>query len=356
MSQLRSYLIVTVLKGVGLVLLAIVLVGSVIEFVGQLDDVGTADYDMATAISYVLLRIPRMVFEVLPAAAFVGALFGLGNLAVHRELIVMRASGISHFRMLGALALAGFGLMVLMVLLGESLAPSLSAYARELRTASLHEDIDLERGQSIWLKDGNRIISLRRPSQGIGFGGGVSLFELDASQQVTMVAKADMADIGPTNEWLLSNYAETVFSPDRVRASRAAELRPTYDISPDLLSLSVVREDLLDIFALQRYIAYLRANDLDARRYLIAYWARLANVASVALMTVLALPFVFGGLRSAGTGARLVVGLVVGLSYYVVVQVAARSGQVFDVDPIVVAWAPSAVLLAIVTIALLRVR
>jgi lipopolysaccharide export system permease protein len=73
-------------------------------------------------------------------------------------------------------------------------------------------------------------------------------------------------------------------------------------------------------------------------------------------MTVLALPFVFGGLRSAGTGARLVVGLVIGLGYYVVVQVAARSGQVFDVDPIVVAWAPSAVLLAIVTIALLRVR
>jgi lipopolysaccharide export system permease protein len=165
-----------------------------------------------------------------------------------------------------------------------------------------------------------------------------------------------MADIGPTNDWSLSNYAETVFLPDRIRASRVAELRPTFDISPDLLSLSVVREDLLDVFALQRYIAYLRANDLDARRYLIAYWARLANVASVALMTVLALPFVFGGLRSAGTGARLVVGLVVGLSYYVVVQIAARSGQVFDVDPIVVAWAPSAVLLGVVMVALLRVR
>jgi lipopolysaccharide export system permease protein len=356
MNLLRRYLILSVLKGVALVLFGIVVVGGVIEFVGQLDDVGTADYDMATAIAYVLLRIPRMIFEVLPAAAFVGALFGLSNLAVHRELVVMRASGVSHFRMLGALALAGFGLVVLMILLGESLAPSLTAYAREMRTSALHEDLDIERGQSIWLKDGNRIISLRRPTQGGGYGGGVSLFELDASQQVTMVAKADMADIGPTNEWLLSNYAETVFSAERVAANRVAELRPTYDISPDLLSLSVVREDLLDVFALQRYIAYLRANDLDARRYLIAYWTRLANVASVALMTVLALPFVFGGLRSAGTGARVLIGLVVGLSYYVVVQVAARSGQVFDVDPIVVAWAPSAVLLGVVTIALLRVR
>ena len=171
-----------------------------------------------------------------------------------------------------------------------------------------------------------------------------------------MVAKADMADIGPTNEWRLNNYAETVFSPDRLDARRVPELRPTYDISPDLLGLSVVREDLLDLFALQRYIAYLRANDLDARRYLIAYWTRIANVASVALMTVLALPFVFGGLRSAGTGARLLIGLVIGLSYYVAVQIAARSGELFDVDPLVVAWAPSAVLLLIVTIALLRVR
>jgi lipopolysaccharide export system permease protein len=356
MNQLRRYLIVTVLKGITLVLFAIVVVGGVIEFVGQLDDVGTADYDIKAAIAYVVLRIPRMIFEILPVAAFVGSLFGLGNLAVHRELIVMRASGISHFRMIGALALAGFGLMVLMVVLGESLAPSLGAYAREMRTAALHEDVDLQRGQSIWLKDGSRIINLRRSSQDFGFGGGVFLFELDASEQLTMVARADMADIGPTNEWLLSNYAETSFSADGIEANRVDELRPTYEISPDLLSLSVVREDLLDLFALERYIEYLRANDLDARRYLIAYWARLANVASVVLMTVLALPFVFGGLRSAGTGARLLVGLVVGLGYYVVVQVAGRSGQVFDVDPIVVAWAPSAVLLLIATVALLRVR
>ena len=64
MSQLRSYLIVAVLKGVGLVLFGIVVVGSVIEFVGQLDDVGTADYHMTDAIAYVFLRVPRLMFEV----------------------------------------------------------------------------------------------------------------------------------------------------------------------------------------------------------------------------------------------------------------------------------------------------
>jgi lipopolysaccharide export system permease protein len=356
MNQLRRYLIVTVLKSIALVLCVIVVIGAVIEFVGQLDDVGMADYGLLEALSYVLLRVPRMVFEVLPAAAFVGALFGLGNLAVHRELIVMRASGVSHFSMLGALGLAGFGLLVVMVLLGESLAPSLGAYARDLRTAALHDDVNMADGQSTWLKDGNRIINLRQPSEVLGFSGGVFLFELDDAQRLVKVARADTADIGPLNEWLLGNYAETVFAPEGIQARRVEELRQSYGLSPDLLALSVVREDLLDTLALERYIDYLRANDLDARRYLIAYWSRFANIASVLFMTVLALPFVFGGLRSAGTGGRLLVGLIVGLTYYVVVQVAARSGQVFDVDPIVVAWGPTAMLLVVVTIALLRIR
>jgi lipopolysaccharide export system permease protein len=117
-----------------------------------------------------------------------------------------------------------------------------------------------------------------------------------------------------------------------------------------------VREDLLDTPSLQRYIRYLRSNDLDARRYLIAYWTRISDVVSVILMTILALPFVFGGLRSAGTGARLVVGLVIGLSYYVVGEVLASGGEVYGIHPLVVAWAPSAVLLAITALTLARAR
>jgi lipopolysaccharide export system permease protein len=100
----------------------------------------------------------------------------------------------------------------------------------------------------------------------------------------------------------------------------------------------------------------LQENDLDARRYLIAYWTRLSDVVSVVLMTVLALPFVFGGLRSAGTGARLLVGLVLGLSYYVIGQVLVSGGEVYRIDPLVVAWAPSSVLALFTMIALARAR
>ena len=99
-------------------------------------------------------------------------------MAVHRELVVMRSSGISSWQLLGAVGLAGFGIAVFMALLGESLAPSLGAYADEMRTRALHKDIDLADGQSTWLRDGDRIINLRRQAGDIGYGGGVFVFDL----------------------------------------------------------------------------------------------------------------------------------------------------------------------------------
>ena len=98
------------------------------------------------------------------------------------------------------------------------------------------------------------------------------------------------------------------------------------------------------------------ANDLDAHRYLVAYWSRIASVVSVVVMTVLALPFVFGSLRSAGAGARLLVGLIIGLSYYVAGEVLTSGGEVYGLDPLVIAWAPTALLVLVTGVAFSRIR
>ena len=132
MTLLRTYLVMAVLRGVATVMAVLVVITCVIEFVGQLNDVGTGDYGLQTALTYIGLRIPRTIFTTLPIGALIGALLGLGNLAVHRELIVMRASGVSSLQLLSAVGLAGLMLSVLMVLLGERLAPSLGAEAAPL--------------------------------------------------------------------------------------------------------------------------------------------------------------------------------------------------------------------------------
>lgn len=356
MNRLASYIIVSVLKGTALVAFALVAVASVIEFVGQLDDVGLASFGLREAFLYVALRIPHKIFDVLPAAALLGALLSLGNMAVHRELVVMRTTGVSQYRLLGAVSVAGLVLLVVMLLLGESMAPSLGAYARSMRADALLEDVDTASASSTWFKDGDRIFNLREPRNGGEFDLTVTVFELDGETGMRQIATADSVTPVDPNTWQMRGYAQTSFVGASATASTENVTRQNYGLNPELVALSAVREDLLDTRELDRYIAYLEANGLDASPYLAAYWGRIANGASVVLMAILALPFVLGGLRTAGTGARMIVGLVIGIGYYVLVRLSAQIGDVFSIDPVVAAWAPGGLLLFATLVAVLRLR
>jgi len=356
LNRLASYIVAGVLKGTALVVFALVTITSVIEFVGQLDDVGLASYGIQEALLYVALRIPHKIFDVLPAAALIGSLLSLGNMAVHRELVIMRASGVSQYRLLGAVGTAGIVLLVVMLLLGESLAPSLGAYARSMRADALLEEVDTASARSTWFKDGDRIFNLRRPRNGSEFDLVVRVFELDGETRVDRIAKADSVTTVSANVWEMRGFAETIFAESSTAATRAPQMQQDYGLNAEVLELSEVRADLLDTPRLDRYIDYLRSNGLDASQYLAAYWGRIANGASVVLMAVLALPFVLGGLRSAGTGARMILGLVIGLAYFVLVRLSAQIGEVFSLDPVVAAWAPGALLLAVTAFAVLRLR
>ena len=355
MNLLDRYIVVSVLKGVALVVFVLLGIVTFVELVGQLDDMGTSNYGLQDAMIYVAFRIPRLLFLMLPAAALLGALLGLGNLAVHHELVVMRASGVSRFRLLGAVGIAGAFLSGFMFLLGSSFAPSLDAYGRQLRAQALLDPGSLANANAVWLRDGPNIFSFRREPNSLGFGS-VYLFEFDEAGALRQLARADSAEIDSGDRWLLANYEETQFVEEGVLANIERSTIKDYELTPELLGLSEIRHDLLSMEDLQRYVAYLEQNNLDPDRYLTAYYARITDIVSALLMTLLALPFVFGGLRTAGAGARLLVGLIIGLGYYVSTRVLASGVEVFALDPVIVAWVPSALLVMITGITLARVR
>ena len=73
-------------------------------------------------------------------------------------------------------------------------------------------------------------------------------------------------------------------------------------------------------------------------------------------MPMLALAFVFGSLRTGGAGARLMIGVGIGLAYYLASEMLANSGQVFELNPAMISWLPTIILLLVTLLALARVR
>ena len=77
---------------------------------------------------------------------------------------------------------------------------------------------------------------------------------------------------------------------------------------------------------------------------------------AVAVIVVLAVPFAFGPMRSTGTGARTVMGIMIGVVFFLLAKMLESGGAVFEVSPFVIGWAPTVLLALVTMIALARVK
>ena len=354
MILIRRYLFRSIIATLGLVLGVLLSLGVFIEFVGQLDDTGVGDYGIMQALFFAVLKMPDMAFGMLPMATLLAAMLALGALASNSEFIVMRAAGVSVGRLALAVGATGAGLAVFALLLGEFIAPPLDNYARQFRTMVKHGQTGIRLGQGAWVRDGDTLILLGPQGEDFSYGG-VYMFRLDGPR-LSAIARADSAEIDETNQWVLNNYQQTRFTDEGVVVEQEGRAIQPYSLNAEILSLMVVRSSSLTGAGLYRYIRYLRSNGLDSTDYEMSFWSRIASGVSVLPMCLLALPFAFRNLRSSSTGARLVVGVIIGLVYFLISQTLADGGTVLQIEPFVVAWLPVVLLSVAVFVMLRRVR
>lgn len=355
MRVIRRYLFRSIIGTVALVLGVILGLAAFIEFVTQLDDIGSGDYGIIQAFIYTLLKLPNLANQMLPMAVLLGALLGLGGLANHGELVILRAAGVSVFQLARSVMWTGLALSLFALCLGEFVGPPLDNYARQYRADAKHAGEAVTTGTSAWIRDGNTFLNVSQLSDNFHLGG-IYLYRLDEEGQLTGIGRADSAGIDDANQWVLSNFEETLFVGNGVKTNKVRRSTQSNNLSPDLIGLTVVRPSGLTGAELLKYVQYLERNDLDTRRYEVAFWGRIAAAVAVMPMCVLALPLVFGRVRTTGSGGRMVVGLIVGLAYFLASRGLADGGQVYDIDPLLVAWLPTVVLASVTMAAIFRTR
>ena len=356
MPVLARYLMRGILANTGLVLMVLLALTGLYLLIGQQNDIGVGTYSIEDAFLFVALSLPQYAFQMLPIAALIGALLSLGNLARTMELTVIRAAGVSTWRIGRWVAAAGVLLMLCTAVLGEYAAPEMERYARQMKTFEKFRDYSMAGNRSAWAKDRDRIIVVRPPAPDNSRYGGVYVFRFDAQRRLVSVGSATNARIGAKDVWQLEDYRKTVLAEDHVVASRQRTAELATQLSPEFLGLAVLDADSLPGRSLYAYARHLKANGLDARLYETALWARVARTVAVAIIVVLAVPFAFSPMRSTGTGARTVVGIMIGVVFFLVARMLESSGAVFDLPPAVVAWTPTVLLAFITAVALSRVR
>jgi lipopolysaccharide export system permease protein len=351
MNILDRYIVRAILGPVALVLSVALVLGALFLFIGQQDDIGVGTFTALDAFWFVLLSLPQQAWELLPIIALIGSLIGMGSLARGSEITVIRATGISVARLTLSAFLAAILLIIVEIGLGEFVAPPLEQVARQQKAFSKFEDVSFGTGGGSWVRDGNLILGVSHQTGERQFGG-MLVFELSEDHRLMAIGHAANATAAPNRTWVLTGYGESRFNPEQVTTRPEKRRVLESAVSAGFLGLAVTDPHQLETRALWRLIQYYQANSLDARPYLFAFWSRIARTVAIAFAVVLAVPFALGSLRSAGAGARTMVGLMLGIVFFLLQRLIESGTLVFELDPVLLAWLPTT-LLAVVTIALL---
>ena len=341
MRLLDLYLGRVLLNQILLVLGVLVGVFVFVTFIDQVSYLGTGQYSLLDAIKYVLLSTPRIVYEVFPMAVLVGAILGLSLLAVDSELIVMRSSGISIGQITVAVLKLGFLLALVALLIGEFITPWSETLAQRGRAQALERNIEQKSNSGLWLRDKKTFVNVREVLPDLTLRD-IRVFEFDSMSQLRALVYAGKGRYAESF-WDLDDVRQTLIDEQGfTQVSEAPKARWNTAVTPQTMAVFLVQPDQLSLLQLRQYIAHLSANVQDTRNFELAYWSKLTLPLSAAVMLLLAIPFVFGSIRSGGMGRNLFIGIMIGITFFATSKALGYIVLVYDMPPLVGAILPTA--------------
>ena len=323
-----------------------------IDFVAELDSVGKYNYGLTQALWFVVLSAPQRLYELSPSAILLGGLISLGAMAANSELVAMRAAGVTITRIIRSVLQAGLPLVLVVVFLGEVVAPKATPAANAMRAVALEKNILSGSHNDIWAKDGNRYIYVKELMPNMRLKD-VAIYQIGSNRQLIKSTFAKQA-IFIDGKWRLDHVKHSEFSKGGVKTSLNAV--ETWDklIVPELFDVLQMKPTNMSAERLYQYSEYIEKNDLDASSYQLAFWVKVFTPLTCLAMLLIAMPIVLTTTpRSGGAGQRIMVGLLLGVGYFVLNRAINHLGIVYGVMPFLSAFLP---LLLVVSLSIVMLR
>jgi lipopolysaccharide export system permease protein len=337
-ALLGRYIAKTVIASTLLVVLVVTALSFFINFLGELRDIGVGDYGIIQAAAHALLNLPHTIYQFFPMLVLLGGVLGLGNLAAHQELIVMRISGLSVPRIMAAVLAAALLLIVIGLTMGEVIAPHLYYLANQHKSMAQNAGQAVITDSGVWVHEDDNFIHIVKvmPHHHLE---GVTRYEFDASHKLLTATYVQAMDY-INKQWVLHKLVKTTFGNDTTTQESALETHWDLALNPNLLNVGLVEPEEMPLLTLLQYTRHLTRNGLQANEFKFDFWKRVLQPLTILMMLVLAVPFVFVSPRSVTMGWRMVGGILCGFVFYILSGLFGQVSIVFQISPFLAALMP----------------
>lgn len=352
MKTVRRLLYRDIVSSVIFVGLAFLSLFFFIDLVDQLDGVGQRGRTVTIAVLSALYVAPGHAYELMPIAVLIGTIYSLSRLAQSSEFTILRTGGLGPRRALGLLAALGVAFAALTFVIGDIVAPASERQAVLLK-AQASGGLRLS-GPGAWLKekrpgpDGEHSISAN--VGGLAADGtltGVRIYEFDTNGRLVQRIAAARARVGDDRHWVLDDAEELRWPLDGGPAltTRHATLRWASTLGAQVVAAALLPAETMTTIELWRYSSHLVHQDQAAQRYELQFWKRALYPLACIVMVALALPFAYLQARAGGVSLKVFGGIMLGISFVLMNNIAGHLGVLSDLTPWLVSAAPGLVYL-----------
>lgn len=354
MTVLRRLIYREVFSAVAVVCLAFLGLFFFFDVIDELPSIGRASpidpkivYEMRHALLYVALQMPSRVYEVLPIAVLIGAVWVFARLAQNSEYTILRTSGLGPWRALRMLLGLGVVFVGLTFVAGDYAAPAAGKAAQLLKAR--FEGRVYVGPVGAWLKErqADRTASVNVWTlNNKGEMEGIRIFEYDLGGRLLARMQANFGTIDANDTWQLRQVIRTELVADATGATRV--VRQDADafawhstLTAEMVSVALLRPDRMGTVALYSYIEHLNSTGQSAQQYELEFWRKVFYPLSCLVMLVLALPFAYLHFRAGGITGYVFGGVMIGISFFLLNNVFGYIGRLNDWMPWLAAASPS---------------
>lgn len=352
MRTVRRLFYRDIVSSVGFVAVAFLSLFFFIDFVDDLDQIGRqgrAAWHVALAALY---AVPGHLYDLMPIAVLIGSIYALARMAQASEYTILRTGGLGPGRALRLLAGLGMAFGALNFIVGDLFAP-----AAEQAAVKLAARFDGGRhigGAGAWLKErrsspeGERSVSIN--IGGISAKGllqNVHVFEFDADGRLVRRISAREASVGSDGHWTLHDAQLTRWpttsegADPRLIDETDASLSLPSTLDAAVVAAAVLPLNSMTTAELWRYSHHLEDQAQASQQVAIRFWKKALYPLSCLVMVALALPFAYLHARAGGVSLKVFGGIMLGIGFVLLNNLAGHLGMLRDWTPWVVAAAPS---------------
>lgn len=333
-----------------LVLAGFVLLMLVFTFFELIGDILRNHIPLTTVGEYLVNLTPSMLYQIAPLAVLIAVLVTFGVLNRNSEVVAMKATGISLYRLVIPVVSISAILALGLFLFDQYYLPQANRRQEALRSTIkgrppqtfLHPEQKWMFGQPRPGEPG-RIFYYQFFDPDTNEFANLSVFEFDPSSfAISRRIFASRAHWNPkAGSWAFEKGWSRDFkgaSQTRYQEFNHTSFAEIHE-DPSYFKKESLQSQEMNFGQLDRYIRDLRQSGFDTMRLRVALWHKLAYPIIAIVMAVLAIPFALSmGRRGSLTG--IAIAIAVALAYFVVDNLFGAMGNVNYLPAALAAWSP----------------